>query len=932
MKKIVVWSGLFLGLLFSVEGQYVDSGQDPAFICWRQINSPHFQIIFPEQFELHANRLANALEMTYCYISVTLKHEPRKISVILHNYTVDDNADVLWAPKRVNFNTIPGQDIYPQIWLDQLAVHELRHVVQIDKMRQGFTKILEALFGQQATAGVFGAYIPFWLVEGDAVVSETGLSYAGRGRLPSFEMGLRAPTLEKKIYSYEKTYLGSYKDYVPDYYTIGYYLTALGRVRHGPFFWEPIFQRTARKSYIPWVFNQSLKKQSGQNKWKFYRTQMHLLDSAWRKQEATTPLTSFVSLNDSSKKVFTSYNYPQFLSEGRFLVYKTGFSQIGEFVEMDSLGREYPVFTPGFVNFNKLYANDSLIIWTEYNYDIRWSNRLYSDIVVYYREKKARKKFSRRRYLFAPELSPDGNTLVAVEATPDYRFSLVFFDFNSGREIKKIAYPGNQFLINPSWSEDGMSLVLIVLKQFGKSLEILDLESQAFRTLVPAVYQDISLPVWSKGYVYFHSTWNGVDNIYSVNTQTCKIFQITSSRFGAFAPRVRGSTLIYSDFTSMGYNCVRTQLDVANWVPFDSIRNISMKLYQKIAPQEKVVHFDSLQERSFESIPYQKWKTLFYLHSWAPISVQANSQSLNPGLTLLSQNKLSTSFATFNYTYNRNERRGGLSLDYTYKGIFPLIHFSGSSVNRSRSTSGERLLWNEKAADLTFEAPLNLTATKYSRGLIPSVTLGYVGVASQGNQAVLNRQTAMAAVETQFYNYRKQAYRDINTPWGQSVDVGLIHSYFGNTLYKPQFFIDTRFYFPGLIKHHSLNFKLGYQTNYSLGDYNFSNKVNYPRGFKNLYNRQYFSVFTNYLFPLLYPDFTIPGVIYIKRVYTNLFFDYSKGFNPNHFNNVYVSSGFELLSDIHFLSHILPFQVGFRFAWLVKPQKPVFQLLLNLNL
>ena len=123
--------GILLPLI--LPAQYFDSGQDPSKIKWNQINTEHFQLIFPKEFEAEAQRLANVLDYVYTYGSRTLEHQPKKISVLLHTQSTIANAFVTWAPKRAEFYTIPPQNIYPQNWLDQLAIHEYRHVVQIDK-------------------------------------------------------------------------------------------------------------------------------------------------------------------------------------------------------------------------------------------------------------------------------------------------------------------------------------------------------------------------------------------------------------------------------------------------------------------------------------------------------------------------------------------------------------------------------------------------------------------------------------------------------------------------------------------------------------------------------------------------------------------------------------------------------------------------------
>ncbi|HSO88400.1 MAG TPA: hypothetical protein VLQ91_17740, partial [Draconibacterium sp.] len=216
MKKLFLLF-IFIGLLNSSEAQYFQTGQDPASLKWRQINTENFQIIYPDYYEGQSQKLASIMEIVYKKGGQTLKYQPKKISIILHTQTVKSNGLVAWAPKRAEFYTIPHQGIYAQNWIEQLAIHEFRHVVQIDKVNSELPKIIKILLGEQGTALVFGTYLPWWFIEGDAVVSETALSNSGRGRFPSFLMEHKALAVEKGIYKYDKAYNGSYKNYVPDH-------------------------------------------------------------------------------------------------------------------------------------------------------------------------------------------------------------------------------------------------------------------------------------------------------------------------------------------------------------------------------------------------------------------------------------------------------------------------------------------------------------------------------------------------------------------------------------------------------------------------------------------------------------------------------------------------------------------------------------------
>ena len=212
---------IFPVLAFS---QYYNLGQDPASLKWRQIVMPHFRLIYPESFESKALQMIPAASRLYTSVPKSLSYKPARVPVIIHNYNVTPNALTIWAPKRIEMYTSPPQDMYAEDWMTQLLVHEYRHVVQMDRNNQGFTRILSYFLGEQAAVAVNGLFVPSWFMEGDAVCTETALGLSGRGRIPNFEMMLRTQVMEQGSYTYDKAALGSYKTFVPNHYELGYTL------------------------------------------------------------------------------------------------------------------------------------------------------------------------------------------------------------------------------------------------------------------------------------------------------------------------------------------------------------------------------------------------------------------------------------------------------------------------------------------------------------------------------------------------------------------------------------------------------------------------------------------------------------------------------------------------------------------------------------
>jgi hypothetical protein len=82
-----------------------------------------------------------------------------------------------------NYNFLGTND-----WLNLLASHEYRHVVQYQHANRGFSRALYYLFGSNTLAAMAHIGAPQWFWEGDAVATETAFTHSGRGRIPNFNL------------------------------------------------------------------------------------------------------------------------------------------------------------------------------------------------------------------------------------------------------------------------------------------------------------------------------------------------------------------------------------------------------------------------------------------------------------------------------------------------------------------------------------------------------------------------------------------------------------------------------------------------------------------------------------------------------------------------------------------------------------------------
>ena len=938
MKKLwIVFVWAMMASLFpgKAKAQYYLTGQDPASVKWRQINTKEFRLIFPEGYEKIANYYANLLDTSAPHINAPYHARLRKLNIVLHNRSTTSNAMVSPTPFHADFFEMPSQDMYAQSWQKQLTLHEFRHAVQMDKMYQGFGKFMYYVLGEQGTAAIFGLYLPMWFVEGDAVWSETVHSHSGRGRMPEFVYPLKAQVLDKKIYGYDKAQFGSYRDFVPDHYTLGYQLVSEGIKNYGTGLWNDVLNQVARKSYTLVPFTHRLKKNTGTKKVKFYHTAMNDLKTSWQRQDiSAVPLKS----PPVSDRFYTSYLFPHLLSDGSIVAEKTSIDDINRFVKISPDGKVTRLFTPGFDFQESLSANDSLLCWNEKAFDPRWSNRDYSVIKIYnYKTKKLRQLTRRSRY-FAPSLSPDGKTVVAVRVDEKQNYFLDFLDAVSGKKIKEFHTPDNLFFMTPHWSADGKNMVVTVLGDKGKSILLLNTQTFHSRFLLPFSFTEIKWPVMHGHYVVYTGTYEGKDNLYAIDRQTGKTFRVLNSRFGAtgtaFSPY--GNKLVFSNYTSDGNKPATLAFNPQQLQPFD------VKTARYLYPEDKIkpastFNLDdvSVPDSLYSEKKYSRIGHLFHPHSWAPLSLDLNSYTIRPGVMLLSQNILSTAVTAVGWGYNLNEETGQFNLGFRYLGWYPKIGLNFTYGNRRgylNDDSGNpyKAFWHETKVSANVSIPLNFTHSKWINGIQPYIGFSERFLKMGEGYPYEFKQKTLVTMHYQLYAYNqyKSSAKDLYPKWGQNLQVDFQNTPFLDNPTQ-QFAIQGHFYLPGFIRHQSLVLYGGYE-NEGQGDYAFSALVDIPRGYSDVFEDKMAVLKTDYAFPIAYPDMDWQGVMYLKRIYAHLFYDFLHG-ETSGVSSIYSSVGAELYTDWNFLSFFPNVVLGVRWSYAINHDAQTFHFLIGIN-
>ncbi|MBD0260266.1 MAG: hypothetical protein ICV83_31505, partial [Cytophagales bacterium] len=729
--------------------------------------------------------------------------------------------------------------------------------------------------------------------------------------------------LTRGPFSYSKAYLRSYKDFVPNHYVLGYFMTTYLKRHHGPEAWGRILTRTYNLPFQPFRFSWAIKKETGMRVETLYQQTVREIDSLWTGQGSGLPEQSAaVVLPATPNKVFTNYQYPQYLPDGRILAQKSGLSHIDQFVALHREGGEQRIFVPGFLGESvTLSAANGRVVWTEQAFHPRWGQRDYSVIKVYDLGTRKRRQLSHQTRLGAPALSPDGRQIVAVQVLPNNTYNLVILDGQTGRVIKVLPNPENDFYITPRFTADGQAVVAVKRNRNGKTIEWIALPTGERRELVPYSGLNLSNPVAYGDYVYFNSPRTGIDNIFAVHVPTGRQYQVTNRKFGAYNATLspNGREMAYQDFTPNGFRIVTQPVDTTAWTPLESVTDRTVAYYQPLIEQEG--GHSILGDVPQQSLPvrrYRQWKQLFNPYSWGPL-VSSSGQALE--VSLSSQDLLSTTLVDVGYGYDANQNTGSFFANLSYQGWYPVLDATFSTGMRQTSLSIDRQApidsvpsdtWRENRFSAGVRLPFTFTRSKYSENLTLGAAANVTAVSGYDLPVRFFSETGNGTLYDTRYSLSynrllKTAPRDVLPRRGQTLSLQFRHTPFRGDFSGQIFTAQAGLLLPGLGRHHGLWLRGGYQREdlqRNRQSYRFPTTLLFPRGFAYQSFERFVKGSLDYRLPILYPDLALWRLVYLQRIKGNLFYDAGRGVTEGSARYFY-SIGLDLTADFNVL-RLLP--------------------------
>lgn len=764
LRPVVLLFFFVLALGNSTRGQIFSYEQNPPQLKWRQIQTPQFKLIYPDGFEGKAQQLAWQIDSLYQLVNTDLRSKSRKTTIILQNQSVLSNGFVQLAPRRSEFVTTPPPQGETMDWLQNLTVHELRHVAQFDKLVGNFN----APFLEQLGLAFYGISLPSWFFEGDAVRAETELTVGGRGRVPSWIMPYRTNVLNGREYSYQKDYLGSYRDVTPGFYELGFLMADKLERDFGPGTAPAILSKMSRNLLRPYNFSRTLRQHTGFSSRQWHAETLREMRATWEQQDVETYSVDYTVFPERENKgeikrrdeLPVDWLLPQAgRAGGSLLALRQGVRFAPEIVALDGTGvYQKTLIRIGWQVEPHFSARNGKIAWDEIRRNPRYSKQLFNVINTYDPATGRTRQLTSKTRLFSPAISPDGQQIVCVEVAEDNRVSVVLLDWESGSVLASIPLPDGLMLQTPSFDGAGRKIAAVAVSVQGTSIIELDLQTKEVSMLFDWQSQQLERPIYWGNYIVFKGHFDGIDNIYAVarpgegsaesggSTGTdgnpgsggfIPIHQLTHVRFGAFNPAIDEETgeLLFNNYVLGGHRISRIPLSAEGreagpgqefGLVHEARPTQEFRLERGAGPVQIPRgdlrgHLFSETEKTtpsfFQSRPYRETENLFNFHSLSMSS--DNFSSLNefkPGIFLLSDNLLNTSQTRFGYAYDGEQRTGEFNAEVTYQRLYPKFSVSyrnrgrtgtGRVVNRSDSTNTDhKLRWRENNINLDIQIPL----------------------------------------------------------------------------------------------------------------------------------------------------------------------------------------------------------------------------------
>lgn len=534
-------------------------------LTWRTIVTEHFRINFHQSEEQLAEEFSHMVEDVYDTMTEELKWRPRmRTEVVLIDRTDRANGFASAVPYNAItiFVTAPQEDstlsLYED-WSKAIFTHELTHVIHLET-NHGIVAAARAVVGRIASTNDVS---PWWVVEGFATFQETRHTSGGRGRSPFVDMIKRASVLEDDFPP-----LGNLDGLQPDppggnlRYLFGQDFIQYVADHAGADSWTKFIHHYG--SSIPYILPS--KKSFGKLLVPYY---FEWKDHLYAEYGAQAEAVRAEGLREGRliSQGVNQCSAPSFAPDDSRLVWNCYDLKTGSSIwTANADGTDAKVLKQDFGAKTFTWRGDGTAFVYAATHVVNRFNT-WSDIFMFDVRSKSARSLTRGKRARDPDFSPDGTRLVMVtNKAQDTQLAILKVD--QTLETITDAKDHTQFA-TPRWSPDGTKLAVAVW-QFGRrDLWIYSDTGEPLRRLTHDAANDRD-PSWSKDgkWLFFSSDRSGIPNVYAIDTQTERLWQVTNVLTGASRPSVNpeGTLLAYEQYSHDGFDVRLMELDPARWI------------------------------------------------------------------------------------------------------------------------------------------------------------------------------------------------------------------------------------------------------------------------------------------------------------------------------------------------------------------------------
>lgn len=776
------------------------SADFPPQAQWQQIKVDGYQIIFTPENEAAAQQVAADLLYYLPLMEDTLPQTRRITSfpIILANSAHEANGFVQTTPYRSVFYNLPFTSMGSGEWLNDLVIHEGRHIQQFTAMRNNTMGRATHILGGQSFSGLWTMVrYPMWFFEGDAVLNETLWTQGGRGRTAQFSLWTRTRELEGDRYNFHRAYLGTGRDSVPfvDFYEMGYHLVTYFNRQYGNDFWNQVIADTGNR-LSPLTFSGHIRRHTGLSLEEHYQRAMDELRAEWTTQQEAVTITPVAQVSPSDNSPW----------QGQWPVGVTG----ERVISLTMSAARAPIlqtWIPGADNRDaeKLRAgNMSMLIaaaahherplsmgaaglcWIQEQPDPRYSMISYGDLNCLSADGKQHQRLSRAQKWVNVATHPQDIGWVVTEFLPNRDVALVQLD-GAGNEVQRWTQPSGSMPFDLQFSASGQHLVFSRLEGAGYGLYQLNMQSGELTTLrEPSANAVLRSPILVGNWLFYTSDQTGIDQIWARDMRSGEHFlavqrPYSTSHLVYDAPRQQ---LLFSDYQATGYQVagygfaettaaapahwvVETQVDqqpIAYFAPLLNDNHIAGVAYAA-APRPT---------EPFDVTPYKRSQHAVNVHSWS--FGYSNSRDIRGSIA--STNALDSFSFSLSAEQDLKAREPSLSVQLENSRWYPVLGLTAASELQRRGVKNSaELRWRQNLVGGFTALPLTFQSYARHHGIQPYAGLSWVDLQSIQGPLTTN-QGAIAGAGVIYQHGSIGAFRDaaprqglmIDASWATTID------------------------------------------------------------------------------------------------------------------------------------------------------------------